>query len=218
MKVIILNHARDEHNGFTPADAMQNLSAGQLPANAMEVLNSGSQQTNPRELYLDWLGLIKKGIVLTPVGSSDSHDVSRFIVGQGRTYVRRGDLVQNFLAGKVAVSFGMFTELTIDPKKKNTVIVKVHSPSWIKPASITLYANGEKIHTSRISPKQKPKNNIYISKINIPKFSNETILVAVAEGADPAAPWWPIAKPYQHVSPDVNPIVLSLTGPVRLSP
>lgn len=218
VKVIILNHARDEHNGFTPADAMQNLSAGQLPANAMEVLNSGSQQTNPRELYLDWLGLIKKGIVLTPVGSSDSHDVSRFIVGQGRTYVRRGDLVQNFLAGKVAVSFGMFTELTIDPKKKNTVIVKVHSPSWIKPASITLYANGEKIHISRISPKQKPKNNIYISKINIPKFSNETILVAVAEGADPAAPWWPIAKPYQHVSPDVNPIVLSLTGPVRLSP
>jgi hypothetical protein len=218
VKIVILNHARDEHNGFRPADALKNLSAGLLAANAMEVFNSGSQQTDPRQLYLDWLALISRGIVLTPVGSSDSHDVSRFIVGQGRTYVRKGDIVQHFLTGKVGVSFGMFTELIIDPKKKNTVTVKVHTPSWIKPSSIVLYANGKKIHTSLISSKQKPKNNVYIRKINIPKFSNETILVAVAEGGDPSVPWWLIAKPYQHESPDLNPIVLGLTGPVWLIP
>jgi hypothetical protein len=217
VKVVVLNHARDVHNGFRPSDSLLLLAAEQIPANAMEVMNSGSQQTNPRQLYLDWLSLIGKGIVLTPVGSSDSHDVSRFIVGQARTYVRRGNLVENIVAGKVGVSFGLFTELSRDPAKKNTIIVKVCAPSWIKPTLVTLFANGKKIHTSSISSSKVPKNNIYVSKINIPNFSNETIFVAVAEGSPPSAPWWPIAKPYQHESPEVHPIVIGITGPVTFT-
>src|SRR4030095_2780679 len=120
------------------SDSMQYVSAGEFPVNAMEVINSGSQQTNPRQLYLDWLGLLPKGIVLTPVGSSDSHDVSRFIVGQGRTYVRKGDLVRNFLAGEGGASSGFFRSLVIDPKKKTAVTVKVYAPSWIIPRTVTL--------------------------------------------------------------------------------
>jgi len=30
-------------------------------------------------------------MLVTPVGSSDSHDVARYIVGQGRTYIRCDD-------------------------------------------------------------------------------------------------------------------------------
>lgn len=214
VKVVILNHARDVHNAFRPIDTIERLTGDQLPVNAMEVMNSGSQQTNPRQLYLDWLGLISRGIVLTPVGSSDSHDVSRFIVGQSRTYVYKGDLINNFLSGKVAVSFGLFTELAV---QNNTVKVSVHSPSWIKPKKVILYANGKEIYSSPITAHDKTGNNVYSRMINIPEISNETILVAVAEGTDPSVPWWPIAKPYQHNSPEVNPIVVGITGPVKIS-
>jgi len=96
-KIIVLNHARDLHNGFRPSDTISKVAPEQFPANAMEVMNSGSQQTEPRRLYLDWMALMSRGIILTPVGSSDSHDVGRFIVGQARTYVRSDDdLISNF--------------------------------------------------------------------------------------------------------------------------
>lgn len=215
-RVVILNHARDVHGGYRPADSMPYLTAEQIPVNAMEVMNSGSQQTDPRQLYLDWLGLISRGIVLTPVGSSDSHDVSRFIVGQGRTYVRKGNLVDNFIAGKVGVSFGLFTELEVDPPSKNTVTVTVQSPSWIKPRMIFLFANGKEIYSSAITIRDRVTNNMIAKKITVPVFTDGTVLVAVAEGNDPHVPWWPVAKPYQHESPEVNPIVLGLTGPVRV--
>jgi hypothetical protein len=39
-------------------------------------------------LYHNWFGLLNRGKMLTPVGASDSHEVSRFIVGQARTYIR----------------------------------------------------------------------------------------------------------------------------------
>src|SRR3990170_944878 len=94
-KVIILNHARDIHNGFRPFDPVRHLSSAgtsthdwKFPANAMEVINSGSQQSDLMNLYLDWFGMLNRGYFLTPIGSSDSHDVSRFTVGQGRTYVQ----------------------------------------------------------------------------------------------------------------------------------
>ena len=54
----------------------------------MEVVNSGAQQTDVMRPFRDWFGLLNHGLALTPVGASDSHDVSRYIVGQGRTYIR----------------------------------------------------------------------------------------------------------------------------------
>ena len=221
-KIIVLNHARDLHNGFRPSDTIFKVAPEQFPANAMEVMNSGSQQTEPRRLYLDWMALMSRGIILTPVGSSDSHDVGRFIVGQARTYVRSDDdLISNFLKGRVGVSFGLFTELKVDTHsmgRKKTVTIQVHCPSWIRPGKVMLFANGKKIYSSSISHNEKSVNNIFSRKTTIPKYPQETILVAVAEGPDPLVPWWPVAKPYQHTSPEVNPIVLGITGPLMVSP
>jgi len=81
-----------------------------------------------------------------------------------------------------------------------------------------LFANGKKIYSSSISHNEKSVNNIFSRKTTIPKYPQETILVAVAEGPDPIVPWWPVAKPYQHTSPKVNPIVLGITGPLMVSP
>lgn len=217
-KIIILNHARDVHNGLRPSDSLPDITAGQIPANAMEVMNSGSQQTDPRRLYLDWMDLMNKGIILTPVGSSDSHDVSRFIVGQARTYVRSdAGLVTNFLKGRVGVSFGLFTELVVDTasEEKTNITIKVHSPSWVKPGKVMLYANGEKIFTSMFSVGEKTCSS-YNRKISIPKQKYEVVILAIAEGADPQVPWWPVAKPYQHTSPEVNPIVLGISEVLKI--
>ena len=53
----------------------------------MEVLNSSAQQSDFMLVYRDWFALLNHGYRITAVGSSDGHDVSRYIVGQGRTYI-----------------------------------------------------------------------------------------------------------------------------------
>jgi hypothetical protein len=223
-QVLILNHARDEHNGFRPFDRNHHISVAgkntrgwKLPFNAMEVMNSGSQQTNPRRLYLDWMGLMNRGIFLTPVGSSDSHDVSRFIVGQARTYIQKdADVINNFLKGRVGVSFGLFTELTHETvNDKINITVKIYSPSWIHADSVTVYANREKIFSSAIS-KQTGKRSPITFQFSLKKPSHDVVLVAVAEGPDPRVSWWPIAKPFQDTFLPTTPLVLGISGAVKV--
>src|SRR5207302_2445699 len=125
-KVVILNHPRDLHSGYRPfgpkhhnALTGENLDGWELRANGMEVVNSGAQQTDVLRPFHDWFGLLNRGLFLTPVGASDSHDVSRFLIGQGRTYIRSGstdpgkidvdEAVANFLKGRVLVSCGLLT-------------------------------------------------------------------------------------------------------------
>src|SRR5207248_3009779 len=93
-RAVILNHPRDLHARFRPfgperflAATGEFLDGWELPANAMELVNSGAQQTDVMLSVRDWFALMNRGHFLTPVGSSDSHDVSRYIVGQGRTYI-----------------------------------------------------------------------------------------------------------------------------------
>src|SRR5439155_10838637 len=132
------------------------------PANAMEVVNSGAQQTDVLRPVRDWFGLLNRGLLLTPVGSSDSHDVSRFLIGQGRTYIRSGsadpgkidvdEAVANFLAGRVLVSCGLLAEITVNGKygpgdlvpASGAVKVKVRvlGPGWVQADKVELYANG----------------------------------------------------------------------------
>lgn len=220
-KVVILNHARDEHNGVRPIDSLQSRTVTSRPFNAMEVMNSGSQQTDPRQLYTDWLTLMSKGVFLTPIGSSDSHDVSRFIVGQSRTYVRSdGDVVDNLMAGRAGVSFGLFTELELDAAPvngKTGMKIIVHSPSWVKPDKVMLFANGQKIYESTLSDKDKQVGFIYTKELNIELPPQDLRIVAIAEGADPKAAWWPIARPYSWTSPDVTPIVLGISEVISVT-
>ena len=140
-------------------------------ANAMEVMNSGSQQTDPMQLYFDWFGMMNHGYFLTPVGSSDSHDVSRYMVGQARTYISSKEddvnridvkeVLKNFVDGKVMVSFGLLTEIMVDkkygpgelvhPSNNVEVSIRVMGPRWVKANRIILYANGQKIREANIS-------------------------------------------------------------------
>ncbi|MEX2142134.1 MAG: CehA/McbA family metallohydrolase [Pirellulales bacterium] len=239
-KVIVLNHPRDVHSGFRPFGAERhNAASGEnaadwlMRAKAVELVNSGAQQTDVMQTYRDWFSLLNRGALFTPVGASDSHDVSRFIVGQARTYIRCRDdqpgeidvneAVRNFLAGRVLVSCGLLVEMTIDDKygpgdialasDAAQVAVRVLGPSWTTADKVTLYANGVAIREAAIRDNGRGGMK-WSGEWKLPRFNHDVHLVAVATGPGVKALYWPIAKPYQAMSPVVERRVIGSTGAI----
>ncbi len=239
-KIVILNHARDIHNGFRPFDSHRHISiAGKnvenwsLPANAMEVINSGALLSDRMLLIKDWFGMMNSGYFLTPAGGSDSHDVARYLLGQARTYVKANDdqpgninveqVISNFRQGKVMVCFGLLPTIMVDSKygpgelvpvaEKMNIEISVLGPSWINADSITLFANGKSIQKVGV---QNKKNAGVKWKGNwwIPRQKEDIFLVAVAEGKQESLPYWPIVKPFQPTSTSFSPYVLGCSGAV----
>jgi hypothetical protein len=240
IQAVILNHARDIHHGFRPFGSERHLSSAgtskedwRFPANAMELINSGSQQTDMMQLFYDWLGMLNRGHFLTPVGSSDSHDVSRFIVGQGRTYIKVDDhdvgkinvdaALKNFRDGKVMVSLGLMTKILVNNNygpgdlapgtNSATVTVEVAGPSWAKVNNVSLYANGRKIKEERI-PTGSNGGSKWKQSWNISIPDHDIYFVAIAEGPGKGMPFWPIAKPYQPASINWTPKLVGSSGAV----
>jgi len=240
VEAIILNHARDEHNNFRPFDPLHHIAVAGMsltgwafPANAIEVMNSGAQMQDIMRLYNDWFGMMNRGYRLTPVGASDSHDVDRYLLGQGRTYIRAIDTnaakintveaLNNFTKGKVMVSFGLLAEMKVDsiyepgdlvPSSDHlTVSVRVSGPAWIKATHVTLYANGNKIKEATIANGNAPGIK-YRTIWMLPKPKHDVFLVAIAEGPGVSLPFWPIAKPFQHNTPDWTSHVIGSSGAV----
>lgn len=239
--VVVLNHANDIHNGFRPFDSSIHIAvAGHnnrnwtVPANAMEILNSGSQQSDITELYSDWFGMLNGGQFLTPVGSSDSHDVTRFIVGQGRTYIKGDDskpsaldinaAVKNMLEGRVLVSSGLLTTIKVDQqfgpgdivkakKGKVNVDVGVYGPSWTKADRVLLFVNGVLKEEKRIDGTKVEKWKGTWS-IDVPK--HDIFISAVALGPASKMPFWPMERPYQSTSENYIPHVIGVSGAVWL--
>jgi hypothetical protein len=250
--VVILNHARDLHGGFRPFDpkrhiavAGEDLDGWKLPANAMEVVNSGAVMSDPMRLVHDWMGLLNRGLVVTPVGASDSHDVSRYIVGQGRTYIRCDDAnpgnidvraaVRSLREGRVLVSYGLLADLTVvtpagrfgpgelvpKPPRNAVAQLRVLGPSWVYATHVALYANGVKLQEEDIRPHKvngglQPGGVKWQGQWKLPPFGNDVHLVAVATGTGVTQPYWPTGKPYQPTSPDFTPYALGVSGAVRL--
>ncbi len=245
VKVAILNHARDIHGGTTPfgpklhnAVVGENVEGWPVKFNAMECINSGATQTDVMRLFHDWMGLLNRGHWITPVGSSDSHDVARHFVGQGRTYIRSNDTdagdidvdeaVNHFIQGQVMVSYGLLAELTINGKYRSGEIAKdledqiavklrVLGPHWTKATSWKLYANGQILREGSIQPSDKlPLGVKAIEEFNIPRPKHDVHLVAIASGPGVDGLYWKTAKPYQPTSPDWDAKVIGCSGAVWL--
>ncbi len=245
VKVKILNHARDLHSGLRPFGPAQhnalvgeNLDGWPLRFNAMEVVNSGATQTDPLRLFHDWMGLLNRGLNVTPVGSSDSHDVVRHFVGQGRTYIRCNDrdpghldideAVNNFIQGRVMVSYGLLAELTVNEKYHSgetaalgdnelRVDVRVLGPHWVRASQVQLFSNGHMIRETAISSEPDSKLPIGVkwsSGWTIPKPRHDVHLVAIATGPGVDGLYWRTAKPYQPISPAWEPRVIGCSGAV----
>lgn len=249
VRVAILNHARDLHSGFRPFSPRhhvslvgENLDGRPMKFNAMELINSGAVQTDPMELFHDWCGLVNRGLDITPVGSSDSHDVSRYIVGQGRTYIQCDDsdvgdidvasAVDAFLGGRVVVSYGLFTRLRVGeahgpgdlvnlPEVDEEIMVQVEvlGPSWTSVEAVELYVCGQKIITEPIESNSSSDTSIKTSATwRFPRgqWNHDVWMTAVARGPGIAEPFWPTAKPYQPDSTEFQSSLFSSTGPVRI--
>jgi hypothetical protein len=245
--VAILNHARDLHGGVRPfgtalynAVVAENLEAWPLRFNGMEVVNSGATQSDVLQLFRDWMGLINRGHDVTPVGSSDSHDVARYIPGQGRTYIRGDDrepgdlsvqtLVQNFHHGHVMVSYGLLAEMTIDdkwcsgdlvPRTEHAarVHVRVLGPHWVSADRVMLFANGALIREERITDHQDSRRERGVKwqgDWQIERPIHDVHLVAIAMGPGIDQPYWRTAKPYQPISTDPTTHVIGCSGAIWL--
>ncbi|RBP42681.1 hypothetical protein DES53_106390 [Roseimicrobium gellanilyticum] len=244
VKVITLNHPRDLHSGFVPLGGLQFSSETgkhrQAEAlrnvDAMEVITSAAMQSDIHLLYRDWFALLNRGHRISAVGSSDSHDVSRFILGQGRTYVAvpdadpsRVDLEkvwQSYQQGRLLVSMGLLAQVRVDEKftvgdlatglgETVKVTAKVYGPSWAKADHVALYANGILFREQKITDDGKPGEKASVTW-DIPRPKHDVHLVVIATGPGVTAPYWEIPRPYQPNSKTFNPRVIGSTNPVWL--
>ena len=245
VKVAILNHARDTHRGVRPFGPLyfndvvgENLDGWAMRFNAMEVLNSSATQTDVMRLFHDWMALLNRGRRVTPVGSSDSHDVARHFVGQGRTYIRCHDAdpgnididqaAAAFVNGQVLVSYGLLTELTINKKYRSgelvpafdeeiEIDVEVRGPHWTQADRLELYLNGRLLREVSLpkTPTQDwPLGVKHRQSWKIPRPSHDIHLVAIATGPGVEGFHWRAARPYQPDSPAWRPRMLGASGAV----
>ena len=173
-RIVILNHPRDVKNsGFRPFGAEQfNPVSGEMlrgrtvSFDAVELVNSGAMRVRSyaRRSRLD--GALEPGASAHGGGASDSHDVSRYIVGQARTYIDCLDRIRetsmstsacrSLRQGQATVSLGLLARITVDGRShsgdlavatghSSQVGVTVVGPSWIQADRVELYADGLKI-------------------------------------------------------------------------
>jgi hypothetical protein len=240
VQVVVLNHPRDIHNGFVPFGKANfnpvtgdNLRGPDFSFDAVEVCNSGTLQSDFMRSFHDWFALLNRGYRVTGVGSSDSHDVSRFIVGQGRSYVAGDDrkpgridldeACRSLKSGRIGVSLGLLTSLTVDRKflpgdlaKVGDVMnveVKVLGPSWTQADKVELFANGIMIRAERIASRAGAIEKASF-QWQLPRPVHDVHLVAIASGPGVAAPYWPIPSPYQPTDRVRRPRIIGATNPV----
>lgn len=243
VKVVVLNHPRNIHNHFQPfaatnfnAQTGENLRGFEFSFDAVEVVNSSALQTDWMINFRDWMALLNYGYRVTGVGSSDGHDVSRYIVGQGRTYIACDDsdpskidvntACENLRQGRALISMGLFTEIKVNDRwqpgdlatnlqKDIQVTVTVQGPSWTAVDDVKLYRNGAVCKSAHFAPiwKGGVKGHFHWT---IPNSTVDTHLIAIASGPPVTAPFWRIPKPYQPTSTTWKPRVVGATNPVYL--
>ena len=242
VRVVVLNHPRNTHSGFSPVAPEHfnrvtghNLYGEPYSFDAMEVVTSAAMQSDYMAPYRDWFAMLNWGHAIAGVGSSDTHDVSRFILGQARTYVECPDTnpakldvaqaCESFRRMRAYISMGLLAKMKVDGryragdfavglKKEMTVTVQVLGPSWVKADRLDLYANGQLIHTQAIKPSAAiEKANL---KLILPRPKHDAHLIAIATGPGITEPFWESPRPYVPTSRKHNPRLQGATNPVFL--
>jgi len=243
VKVITLNHPRDLHSGFIPLGGVQfnpktgrHRQADALDIDAIEVITSAAMQSDIHLLYRDWFALLNRGHRIAAVASSDSHDVNRFILGQGRTYVAAKDagaanldldeVWRSYKEGRLLVSMGLLTQLKVNDKftvgdlatgLKDSIKVEatVFGPAWTQTDRIELFANGILIREQKIEDNHRAGEKARIVW-QLPKPAHDVHLVVIATGPGVTEPFWEIPRPYQPSSKTFVPRVIGSTNPIWL--
>lgn len=243
VQVITLNHPRDLHSGFIPLGGVQfNPKTGKhragdaLKIDAMEVVTSAAMQSDVFLLFHDWFALLNRGHRIAAVASSDSHDVNRFILGQGRTCVAAKDddvakldldeVWKSYHEGRLLVSLGLLTNLKVNGRfgvgdlatglgDEIEVEALVSGPAWVRADRVELFANGIRIREQVIEDSGKGGEKARITW-KLPKPAHDVHLVAIATGPGVTEPFWEIPRPYQPSSKAFTPRVIGATNPIWL--
>jgi hypothetical protein len=241
VKVITLNHPRDLHSGFVPLGGIQfnpktgkHRQANAFDVDAMEVITSAAMQSDIHLLYRDWFALLNRGHRIAAIGSSDSHDVSRFILGQGRTYVSVKDanpesldldeVWRSYQEGRLLVSLGLLAQVKVNDRfavgdlatglaDKVKVEATVYGPAWVQADHVALYANGIQIREQKLQDEHRAGEKARVVW-EIPKPAHDVHLVVIATGPGVTAPYWEIPRPYQPSSKSFVPRVVGSTNPI----
>lgn len=243
VQVITLNHPRDLHSGFMPLGGVQfNAQTGKhrhgeaLKIDALEVITSGAMQSDIFLLFRDWFALLNRGHRIAAVASSDTHDVNRFILGQGRTYVAAKDdnvaqldldeVWRSYHEGRLLVSLGLMANLKVNGRfgvgdlatglgDEVEVEAVVSGPAWVTADRVELFANGIRIREQAIEDSGKTGEKARITW-KLPKPAHDVHLVVIATGPGVTEAFWEIPRPYQPSSKTLNPRVIGATNPVWL--
>ncbi len=237
--VAILNHPHDAHSAFTPfARGNFNAATGDnrgtaRPFTAMEVVNSGAMRSDWMEPIRSWFALLNRGLRITPIGASDSHDVSRFIVGQGRTYIRVPDAdpariavaeaVQAMTDGRVVVSLGLFAQAHVGKAGPGDLVTgaapaaiaaTLSGATWMQADRLALYVNGSETAHVAIPAGRAGRVEKASASWPLPARRHDYHLVVIGSGPGVTDPSWAIPRPYQPTTPAWRPVVFSLTAPI----
>ena len=241
VKVITLNHPRDLHGGFVPLGGVHfNPKTGKhrhsdaLDIDAMEVITSGAMQSDIHLLYRDWFALLNRGHRIAAIASSDTHDVNRFILGQGRTYVAARDadpakldqdeVWRSYQEGRLLVSLGLLAQVKVNGKfgvgdlatgigESVEVEATVCGPAWAQADRVELYANGILIREQKIEDDHRAGEKARVTW-KIAKPTHDVHLVVIATGPGVKEPFWEIPRPYQPSSKTFVSRVIGSTNPV----
>lgn len=241
VQVITLNHPRDLHSGFVPLGGLhfnpktgRHRDAEALKIDAIEVITSAAMQSDIHLLYQDWFALLNRGHRFAAIASSDSHDVNRFILGQGRTYVAAKDddpagldleqVWRSYHEGRLLVSLGLLTNMKVDDhfgvgdlatglSDKLKVEITISGPSWVRTDHVELFANGILVHQQAVKDEGAAGVKARLT-IELPRPANDAHLVAIATGPGVKEAFWEIPRPYQPTNKVFTSRVIGSTNPI----
>lgn len=240
VRVVVLNHPRNTHSGFSPVAPEhfnritgRNLYGAPYSFDAMEVVTSAAMQSDFMAPYRDWFAMLNWGHPITGVGSSDTHDVSRFILGQARTYVECPDThpdkinitkaCESFRNMRAYISMGLLVHMQVDGRYRSGDVatglnkeMKIHTrvlgPSWVRADRLELFTNGHRILTRDLPPTSKiEKANLTFT---LPRPLHDAHLIAIATGPGITEPFWESPRPYVPTTPNHTPRVQGATNPI----
>ena len=242
VKVVMLNHPSNDHSNFIPTDPSrfhpvtgESRDGRDWDFDAIETVTSAAMQSDWIKPYRDWFLLLNRGRRMTSMGSSDTHDVNRFILGQGRTYVASraatareidvDEACRSIRDGRTLVSLGLLAEAwvgdrgvgdTVDVRGGPIAVrVRVQAPRWIEADRVEIYLNGELAATQ---PIVSPKNSSvkFDGRIELPPIAHDAWLVVIASGPGIREHYWPTPRPNKPLRADWEPRVLGSTNPIWL--
>ena len=137
-----------EHFAFDPAQPALPRGGFTLDFDMLGVLSPGLGAETDRTVA-DYLGLLRRGQRVIPLGASGSDEIVSEICGMPRTWVMAevrdaATLVAAFSRGATVASGGPVLRMTADPPGPGRAIhVVVDAPDWLRPSRLDLFFNHE---------------------------------------------------------------------------